>query len=310
MNDIQPHAFTNLGAIPRTKKSTDYLIATTPAYNYPTTLMRDIAFSAPIYYQGQRPACGAHAGTWLKVFLNRLDGTNASENDTPRYLWIQIKKDGTSPSDGTSMDRVFTCLKAGCDTFEPLENNVMFDDLDYANIDALTPATSLAASSNTIAAYAYPQDQTFSGIKQAISDFGAVILEMELCARFWTAENGQTSWAEKDILPLAPPSSEFPVVSSHFVVAHSYDENYIYFANSFGPTWGRNGHGYFGANYIPYVVDVGEANNAPKPISQSQQLVNQLTPLVQKVTQLPPSPEKETFIQELESILATIAKEI
>jgi hypothetical protein len=47
------------------------------------------------------------------------------------------------------------------------------------------------------------------------------------------------------------------VVRGHLIVGHSYDEDNIYFLNSFGPTWGKKGHGWFGRNYMPWINDAG-----------------------------------------------------
>lgn len=319
MEQITPHPIINPGAIARTKKATDFLVGSAVAYDYPSTIMNQIAFGAPIYYQGKRPACGAHAGTWLKMFLNRLHGINPTENDTPRFTWINIKEDGTSPSIGTSLDRIMTVLRnPGVIPFEPLENDVTYDDIDYASVKAVTTAIKNQEKGNVIASYAYPQDQSFSGIKQAINDFGAVIVEIELCERFWTDAQGNTSWAEKDILPLAPPSAAFPVVSSHFVVAHSYDEKYIYFANSFGTEWGMTehpGHGYFGSNYVPFVTDLGTVivtkpvedvpQTSPSNIATVEQALPQVQALVNHLGTLTPEQKQAnpSWFTEAENIL-------
>jgi hypothetical protein len=261
---IQPHPFKSLGGLPRTPSPTEHKIGTSTAgYTFPGTLMNAQAFGAPIYYQGQRPACGAHAGTWLKTLLD-IQGGNTSAKETPRYTWINIKRDGSSPSAGTDMASIFNALQVyGGDTFEPLENNVTYDDADYAAVKFLTSSMLQYGKSNLLGTPAYLTDMSFNGIKQAINDHGAVLLLIQVCARFWTAQNGQTSWAEADILPLGTPSETFPIIDGHFIVAHSYDENYIYFANSFGNTWGREGHGYFGQDYMPWIIEAGVAANPP-----------------------------------------------
>lgn len=265
---VTPHPFTNLGGLPRTPSLTEHIVGSASSgYTFPPELMNATAFDAPIYYQGQRPACGAHAGTWLKTLLDIQDG-NSSAKETPRYTWINIKRDGSSPSEGTDMHTIFNALQTyGGDTFEPLENDVTYDDADYAALKFLTNTMVTYGKSNVLGTPAYLQDHSFNGIKQAIDNHGAVLLLIDVCARFWTAANGTTSWTEADILPLGIPNATFPVIDGHFIVAHSYDENYIYFANSFGVTWGRKGHGYFGQDYMPWVLEAGVAANPPKPLS-------------------------------------------
>lgn len=287
------HTFDNLGGRARITDPRDHLIGAATTYDFPATKMQQAAFAAPIYYQGKKPACGAHAGTWAKVFLDILDGKSIGKGATPRYTWINIKRDDTNTSDGTSMDRIFAALQQyGIDTFDPLENDVTYDDQAYADPKKLTPSMLATGEANTIASYAYPQDLTFSGIKQTISDFGHCILLIDVCERFWTAADGTTSWAEKDILPLGWPSAKFPVTSAHFIVAHSYDEHYIYFANSFGPTWGRAGHGYFGPGYMPWVLEKGVMHNAPKPVDSSP-VTAALPQITEAIAQLPTLPQPQ-----------------
>lgn len=265
----------------------------------------------PYYFQGKRPACGAHAGTYLKVFLNRRDGTNTTENDTPRYLWISIKRDGTSPSDGTDMTSIFKSLQTyGSDTFEPLENDVTFDDMDYASVKFLTPAMSAAASGNTISSYAFPADMSFNGIKQTIHDFGHALVLVHANAQMWTAPDGTTSWAEKDVLPLRPPTEQYPVVSGHFLFCDSYDEKYIYGPNSFSTDWGRNGDFYFGAGYTSQIIEMGIAHNSAKATSQqtvdaAKTVLQPIPSLINEVDALPAA-EQPYYRAILNQILATI----
>lgn len=289
--ETQPHTFSTLGGKRRIPDPTEHRVGGVAPYSFVPVLTNAAAFAGPIYYQGQRPACGAHAGTWLKGALDSF------EKETPRYTWVNIKRDDSSPSEGTDMPTIFKALGVyGGETFEPLGNNVALDDVDYASVTALTQAMITNGQANLLGTPAYLQDHSFNGIKQAIHDHGYVILLIDVCARFWTAANGQTSWAESDILPLASPSTQFPVIDGHFIVAHSYDENYIYFANSFGPTWGKSGHGYFGVDYMPWVIEAGVAANPPKVIPTTTntpvaspviiQLQTQELTLLQKAVQL------------------------
>lgn len=271
----KPHTFKSLGGKQRTPSTKDHLIGSVTAPVYTFKPVHPRTYTPPHYFQGKRPACGAHAGTSMKVFLNADDGTNGEENDTPRALWINIKRDGTSPSDGTSMDRIFKSLQTyGAIPFEPLENNVTYNDADYAALSFLTAAMQAQGLSNKISSYAYLNDRSFNGIKQAIDDFGGVLLLVNANAQMWTAPNGVTSWSEKDVLPLRPPTSKYPVVDGHFLFADSYDENYIYGLNSFGETWGRGGDFYFGPEYITQVLEAGVGHNAPKAVAADVSAVN------------------------------------
>lgn len=307
---MEPHSFDNLGGKVRIPDPRDHLIgsAAVGGYTFPATFIQQKAWDAPIYYQGKRPACGAHAGAWLRMFLNHLDGTNPTETDTPRYIWANIKRDGTSPSDGTDMLSIFKALQTyGAAPFEPLENDVTYDDADYAAVKFITPAMVAAGQKNPIASYAFPQDISFNGIKQTIHDFGHALLLINVNNRFWTAANGTTSWLEKDILPLAPHSAAYPNTSAHFIVAHSYDPDTIYFANSFGP-WGMTkhpGHGYFEADYMPEVLEIGVGHNPakivvsiptviPTPIQTVQQELPQVQKAISNLDTLAPAQKAAT----------------
>ena len=264
---VEPHAFDNLGGKPRAVSPRDSLIGGVSAPQYTFKPVHPRVVTLPYYFQGKRPACGAHAGTSYKVFLSRNDGTNPNEDDTPRAAWINIKRDGSSPSDGTSMDRIFAALQTyNAVPFSLLGNDVTYDDADYAAAKFLTQAMEVAQPTAKTAGYAYLTDISFNGIKQAIDNFGAVLLLVHANAQMWTAPNGQTSWAESDVLPLRPPTAEYPVVDGHFLLADHYDETYIYGPNSFSQKWGRNGDFYFGEDYASQIIEAGIAHNPPTPV--------------------------------------------
>lgn len=247
---MEPHGFTNLGGLPKKTDDRDLLLGSAiPTYTFGPTLTNADAWAAPVEYQGQQPACGAHAGS-------KAAGVKGSKHFTPRYTWANLKTfDGWAITDGTDIRSIVKSLtNAGPLTFELMGNDVSVDLNTYAH-PTITQAMITDAHANKSYAYGFANDLSFNGLKQYIHDHGPIIILIRVTARFWTAENGQTSWAEKDILPLAPASAQWPAVSGHFVVAHSYDENYIYFLNSFSDGWGRKGHGYFGADYMGLVND-------------------------------------------------------
>lgn len=225
--------------------------AASPVYTFPATYTNAAAWAADVEYQGQQPACGAHSGSKLVTILR-----DQHVRTSPRFTWADIKTfDGWAITDGTDIRSIMKSLqKVGATDFIYMGNDVTLSLQDYAHPIVGQVAIQDAAKRSG-KAYGFIKDLSFKGLKQYISDHGACVILMRTTARLYTAANGQTSWAEKDILPLAPPSAQFPAISGHFVVCHSYDENYIYFINSFGPTWGRKGHGYFGADYMPVVWD-------------------------------------------------------
>lgn len=253
--DTEPHAFTHLGAVDKRPDDRDLLLGTIgagrPTYTFPATYRNEAAWAADVEYQGQQPACGAHAGSKL-VTVKRDQHVRTS----PRFTWADLKTfDGWALTDGTDIRSIMKSLqKTGASDFMYVGNDVTLSLQEYAK-PTISQEAKTDAAKRKIGAYGFASDLSFDGLKQYIFDHGAIIILMRVTSRFWTDAKGKTSWKEKDILPLAPASAEWPVVSGHFVVAHSYDEENIYFLNSFGPDWGRKGHGYFGANYVGLIND-------------------------------------------------------
>jgi hypothetical protein len=119
------------------------------------------------------------------------------------------------------MRSIFKSLvTTGALDFPLLGNDVSVPHAAYAH-PLITSVLKANAARHKGSAYGFSDDITFEGLKQYIHD-RPVILLMRLGSEFWTAPDGRTSWAEKDILPLRAPKAR---VSGHFVVAHYYDED-------------------------------------------------------------------------------------
>jgi hypothetical protein len=250
---MKPHAFTNLGGKEKPVDENDIQLgaAGVPVYTHPAVLTNKAAWAAPVEYQGDEPACGAHSGATLK-------GLARGKRFSPRAQWSDLKSfDGWAIDDGTDIRSIFKSVtkNLGAVEFDLYGNDVSLTSVEYAK--PLTAALRQAGVKYTGDGYGFITDRSFRGLKQFITDHGPTIVLMRVNERFWKAANGKNSWAEKDILPLAPPSAQFPNISGHFVVAHSFDEERIYFINSFGKDWGRNGHGYFEEDYMPQINDAG-----------------------------------------------------
>lgn len=244
------HNFIDLGGRDKPDDTRDIKLgaAALPIYTFPKVLTNQMAWAQAVEYQGHQPACGAHAGTTMQ-------GIRRGSRYTPRFTWGDIKSfDGNPIESGTDMRSIFKSVtKTGVLNFNQLGNEVTLPLVKYAHPPVTSQQTTLALQ-NKGDGYGFITDRTFNGIKQFINDHGPSIMLMRVGDEMWTTPNGVTSWMEHDVLPMRVPKV---VVSGHFVVVHSYDEQYIYFLNSFGSTWGRNGHGYFGAEYMPLINDVG-----------------------------------------------------
>jgi hypothetical protein len=261
---MNPQPFDNLGFNPRPLDVRDLQLAAIPTLDHPPVYMQDKALTLPIYWQGKQPACGAHAAAWFKHMLGSLD------TPSPRYSWEDIKSfDGFPIEVGTDIRSILKSLQRGVLSLTAVPNDVNQPLAAYALGTDLTPSNRALAGQDVIDNYAFEDKPSFDRLKQLIFQHGAVVLFIKLGNEFWTAANGQVSYQEADILPLRTPAT---IISGHAVVAHSYDENYIYFANSFGDGWGRKGHGYFGEQYMPYVFEAGTAIDHATAVSISQKL--------------------------------------
>jgi peptidoglycan hydrolase-like protein with peptidoglycan-binding domain len=204
--------------------------------------------------QYQTPSCGAHSGQSVKQVLETFRGS-------PEYLWKAMRLvDKLSPDVGANMATIMERLaNRGICSFSILPNNANISNSDYASPATITPEMDADALNHKIGVYGFTFNPTFQQIKDAIYQHKAVILLLRVGAEWWTAENGQGSWAETDILPLKPNSQ--PITSRHFVTAYAFDKDYIFFINSWSDTWGRKGIGYFGSDYAYRCVEIGTTIN-------------------------------------------------
>lgn len=248
--------FTKLGAIEREQTVSDFdLGAFTPSVQIPATFLP--LYNIVIENQGRTPSCGAHAGAELKDIFTVIK--NQSENRvSPKYLWKKIKLiDGFAPEDGTSLPCILgTLSKSGACKFDLMPNDTNVSVAEYTNPTTITPEMDVDALNHRTGPYAFTFSPTVEQLKQAIFTHKAVILLIRIGKEFWTDKNGNFSYAEKDLLPLR---STEPITSGHFITAFGYDENFIYFYNHWDKTWGKSGVGYFGADYMSRIVEMGTA---------------------------------------------------
>jgi hypothetical protein len=233
------------GAIERKQLPTDYPLGAFTPDAYPESYFTDIS-KYPVENQRKIPACGSHAGSFLK---NVQDGTRLS----PAYLWKKIKQiDGFTPEMGTDMLSIFKSLK----NFGTCPFNSSIDDTTqkletYTSTFNISQEMDADAQDHKIDTYAFTFYPTMEQIKAAIYKHKVVLCLIKIGEEFW-----KPSWSASDILPLRPPQA---IIGGHFVTLYGYDKDRIYFRNEWGDTYGANGNGYFGVNYLPYVTEIGTA---------------------------------------------------
>lgn len=212
---------------------------------FPQTYFTDIS-SVPVLFQGKQSSCIGHA---TASGMMALDGGKYSYDYSPRFIYALCKRDDGYPNaDGTFYKQAMAEGKNNgiCDNAQfPNDINLPFPQ--YKDASLIPQQAFDTAKQRTIKSYVKLNNLSFEGIKAAIYESKIVLLGVEIGIEFYTP-----SWQAKDVLPLRSPQK---IVSGHALLCYGYDENYIYFRNSFGPSWGDNGNGYFCPDYLPFCVE-------------------------------------------------------
>jgi hypothetical protein len=214
MNEVPP---LNLGAIERTDDKRDIDLGAVQApVTRPETNFSDVS-QLPTYFQGNQPACGAHAGTWFKVRKDTRD-TGTPANYTPKFTWNDIKTfDGYALEVGTDMRSIFKSLqKTGACDYALLPNTVE-ESIESYGRTPLTQAMKDNAVTKKTGNYAFLQDLSFEGVCDAVYQNGEVILLIKCDSGFFRNTT---------------PTFTQPLYG-HFVVAYNrFDKDYIWVKDS------------------------------------------------------------------------------
>lgn len=248
----------NTGYIPSPKDKRDFkLSAIQPdVVNIPAVFRPDYSF-LPTYHQHKQPSCIGHAVAWMINFYE-WDERQSKELLSPRFIYALAKRDDGIPyEDGTYYRIGLKEVKnhGVCDeSFFP--NNTDLDRATYNDYKLIDVNAFADAEGRMIKAYAEVDNLSFDGLKQAIYQNKVVLLALQVDENMYQDRFGNVTWEENKILPLRLPAS---VDSGHAVVGIGYDEDHIYFKNSWGTTWGQKGDGYFKSNYVPYIQEAWTA---------------------------------------------------
>ena len=230
-----------------------------PVAPFPVSYKTDLT-ALGVYDQYQIPDCVENGITLAKRYFDYK--SNGVVTDLCRRFLAKytVQLDGFPISQGTDVETALKVASNGSQGKGICESALFPDDhtLDETTFISGVPTAEAInnAKTHVISGYAFLSDKSFNGIKNAIYQNGVVILAVTLDKNWWTAPNGNVSWAMADILPLRIPT-DAATKSGHVVVAYAYDSNYIYIWNSFSDQWGDQGHGWFGAEYCPYIGEAG-----------------------------------------------------
>lgn len=258
------------GALHRPIDNRDYKLgySQTPIV-IPDVYMPDYS-SLPVKYQGPAPygTCGGHAGAAMESFLEMQDLS-------PKYLWKQIRAflpvniPLNQDLGGTDMKTIFQTLQNFGDCHESLLPNVLAPSMaEYTDPSTLTNEQENDAYPHGITSYAFTDNPSWEQLRQAIYQNKAIIALVDIGDGWWI--NG---WSESATCPLKFGSP----AGKHFIVLWGYDDKYIYFRNSWGTQWGKNGDGYFDRSYLSHILSIGTAIDGP---SIKQQVITKYIQVV------------------------------
>jgi len=232
--------------------------------------------------QNGQPSCVSEA-TCKMLELMEFWETKSYKILSPRFLYALAKEhDGLQNQEGTYYRQ---CLKEASEygiCKEVLfKSDVELPKDTYKDFDYISEEAKSEAEHRKIKSYARVDDTSFEGLKQAIYQNKVIVLGLRYSSAWVRNKLGEYSYKESDILPLRVGQW----ISGHAVLAYGYDKDYIYFLNSFGENWGRNGIGYFGKDYLIAggFVEAWTAIDLPNNVIEN--LKEQIT-LLQKIVDL------------------------
>lgn len=294
---MKPHAFLNTGykkpsSPPAPEKITTLAASAATPVSY-TTDISPWRFPpvTNVFMQNDQPSCLAD-GVCAALEYKIWKATGKIVRLSRRFLWaLCVKNDGVPASEGTLMQ---TALEMA-EKYGVCEASFFDDDTTlpidtYADATQITPAAYSNAQQYKVASWALLGDTTFSGLNTAIYQNDIVITAMQISDWWWTAPNGDTSWAAQDILPLRPVDATHPEVSGHCVNLYAYDEEQHYITNWWSAQWGYQGRGWYRINEAPAVYEaaiityIAPTSPAPSaPIVQETVIESPIEALVSKV---------------------------
>ena len=237
------------GGLPHLPDNRDIpLSAFQPITAIPPSYFTDIS-SLPVNNQNQIGSCVGQASSVLKE-QQEVDEHVHFINLAARWIYAQCKKIDNYSGQGTYVQTALKVLQdmGVCYEYQFPNDGIISDHAKYIDLSEANYDASETASHAKIKSYAFVSPLTWDGIKQAIYNNKTIVLAMA---------GSNDGWRQQ---PILPPN---PVAWYHAVVAYGFDENFIYFRNSWSQYWGDNGNGKFGQDYLPFISVAATAVDVP-----------------------------------------------
>lgn len=238
------------GAIPSPVDYRDIPLARVPAAFavLPKEHFEDIS-KLPVWHQRKIGACVGHAAAKYKQYLDFLE-TGKVIGLSPRFLYAVAKARDKYQDEGTYPRLVAGILKDhGCATEKTIPNDTTLKHEAYVyNRDEKKIPTKAwdEAKPFKIGSYAFPNVKVVDELKRAIVEGHGAMLLMRVGEEWYKDKDGNSSWKEKDIVPLRPPAE---IISGHEVWLYGYEtvgkRTKFYVFNSWSLDWGDKGTAYF-----------------------------------------------------------------
>lgn len=224
-----------------------------PVLPFPASYKTDLS-ALGVYDQEKIPDCVENAITKARQY-HEYQATGAALNLCRRFLaYFTVKDDGFPISYGTSVENALKRAKnTGICDASLFPDNHSLDEVTFSTV-APSQAAIDNAGTHKIQSYAFLSDFSAAGLKNAIYQNGIVIVGLKLDKNWWTDRAGDVTWDAGKILPLRIPT-DAASESGHAIILYAYDEQYFYCWNSFGVEWGQAGHGWFAADYLPFIYE-------------------------------------------------------
>lgn len=205
----------------------------------------------PVWHQRKIGSCVGHAGAKYKQHLDNLD-TSTIGKHSARFLYAVAKARDGYPGEGTYPRLVAKIVKDhGCATEDTVPNvsTLTHEQYVYNRNEKNIPSASFDdATKHKISGYAFADVKNAESLKRAIYTYHGAMLLMRIGREWWTAEDGKSSWAAKDIVPIRPPKN---VVGGHEVFVYGYETEKdtgrvkFFIRNSWSAAWAINGDNWF-----------------------------------------------------------------